>query len=129
MIFALVKRMSASSAKRIRKLARKSRAPDGRPGPSRTARRRTRSAVATAQHRQAVLRQAALGLRAPGLLLPPAVQRLRLAEGLRRRRLGRRVVRLQPARRLVVRVEPDGALTLCQLLRAFARQGPLAAHL
>src|SRR3954447_10440066 len=54
MIFALVKRMSASSTKRIRKLARKRRAPAGSRGSSRAARRRTRSAVATAQHRLGV---------------------------------------------------------------------------
>src|SRR6266446_692069 len=51
MIFALVKRMSASSTNRIRKLARKSRAPGGSRGSGPAARRRTRSAVATAQHR------------------------------------------------------------------------------
>src|SRR3954447_9113515 len=121
MIFALVKRMSASSTKRIRKLARKRRAPGGSRGSSPAARRRARSAVATAQHRPRARVLAAV-------LPAPAVELLRLAEGLRGRRLGRRVVLLEPARRLVVRLEADLAFALRHPLRALARERRLPAH-
>src|SRR4051794_18087455 len=121
MIFALVKRMSVSSTKRIRKLARKRRAPGGSRGSSPAARRRARSAVATAQHRPRARVLAAL-------LPAPAVELLRLAEGLRGRRLGRRVVLLEPSRGLVVRRETHIALAVRHPLRAFGGERPLPAH-
>src|SRR5207247_5885011 len=59
---------------------------------------------------------------------PPAVQGLRLVCALRRRGLGLRVVLLEPAGRLVVRIEPRCARALAEPRRALARQRPLASH-
>src|SRR5207253_10194567 len=62
------------------------------------------------------------------LPLAPAVELLRLAGGLRQRRLRLRIVLFEPARCLVVRLQAHPALALGQLLRAFAPQRPLPAH-
>src|SRR5512133_3854176 len=63
------------------------------------------------------------------LSLAPLVQRLRLAGRLRRLRLGRRVVLVEPPSRLVLRIEADGPLALPEFLRALVRQRSFLAHL
>src|SRR2546428_2130594 len=62
------------------------------------------------------------------LALAPAVERLRLVSTFRRLWLGLRVVLLEPACGVVVRVEPGGPLAFAELLGTLPRQRPLLSH-